>query len=75
MFDKFILSVSGWVCRSNPKYNRFSLSSQESMVVVADANEAEDDIMNICTYNYITFLPIIFVYQNRYVIYYQQNCI
>ncbi|WP_295094753.1 hypothetical protein [Ruminococcus sp.] len=49
------------------------VSSEEYMISVADINAPNSDIQQICTYNYEAIGSQHFVYQNKYITYYQQS--
>ena len=57
----------------------YSPDTEESIIVVNDINEIEvapatdDETQKICTYNYENIGSYHFVYQNKYVVYYQET--
>lgn len=67
------------IVRDTEKY--YDLSQEESYIIVNDvsngieglSNSSEDDILNICAYNYQNIASYHFIYQDKYVTYYQQS--
>lgn len=60
------------IVQNTEKY--YNLGKEESLVLVDDIDENVDqDIFNIVTYNYQNINSYHFIYQNKYVTYYQQE--
>lgn len=73
MYDDDTLVGVGFVEIVNQKDNYTSLAESDDLFVVMDVDDDTDDTIKIVTYSYENILPYHFVYQNKYVSYYQQT--
>ena len=72
MFSCNNLRAVGFVEITDQKEDYYSLANSNEMIFVDDV-DSTDDIINICTYNYENINSYHFIYQNKYVQYYQQT--
>lgn len=73
LFDDKTMKSVGFVEIVPEEYDHYELDKEESIVVVDPVEGGDPEIDLICSYNYNQIASNHFVFQNKYVTYYQQS--